>query len=270
MSQFLSNYNAIQTIDVQSNPFTATVPKLENITDKYKFISTAQFIDDVQSMGYKLEQTASPRRGLGMHSMSFSHPGMPKADGLDMRLLATNSHDATSAFRLYIQVLVQVCSNGLVAWQSQGAARVVHRGYAVDKVADAIELTRKHFDNTLNTVNAMQAIDVTPERGAEFLRLASELRDAKPYRILDLQTVRHAPQAANTAWNVFNRVQEAIVKGGYKTIELATYDNRYTGVKQGDAIPGRRAKELTAIKERVAVNTKLWELAVQMLLNKAA
>lgn len=249
----------INSVETESNPFTATIPKLENVTDKYRFISTQEFIKDVESFGYKLETTTSPRRGLGMHSMSFSHSALPQADGLNMRLLATNSHDATSAFRLYIQVLVQVCSNGLVAWQRDAAtdSRVIHRGYAVDKVKQAIDKVNVRFESTLQVIQSMQAIDVSPEAAAEFLRRASELRDAKPIRILDLQTVRHAPQAANTAWNVFNRVQESLIKGGYRTIET---------LPDGRLIPGRKARGLTAVKERVQTNTKLWELAVETLL----
>ena len=84
-------------MDTQLNPFTATMPKLENVTDKYKFISTAQFIEDVQTFGYKLEDTRKPKRGLGMHSMSFSHPTMPKI--------------AIARARRFIQVKVDVIGN---------------------------------------------------------------------------------------------------------------------------------------------------------------
>lgn len=245
------------------NPFTTTVPKLENVTEKYRFISTAQFISDIQSFGYTLESTTSPRRGLGMHSMVFSHADMPKVDGLDLRLLATNSHDATSAFRLHIQVGVNVCANILVSFIPGLAAhsRIVHRGYALDKVAGAIEATRNHVGLMLNTVDAMQSRNVTPENAAEFLKQAVELRDAKPFRILDLQNARHAPQAENTAWNVFNRVQESIIRGGYRTIETITDRNGLPLV-----VPGRRAREITSIKDRVQTNYKLWELAVETLL----
>lgn len=241
------------------NPFTTTIPKLERVTERYGFISTAQFIDDVQSFGYKLEETKQPRKGLGMHSMSFSHPSMPQAEGLNMRLLATNSHDATSAFKLYIQVLVQVCSNGLVAWteDKSSSSRVIHKGYTTDKIKQAIDTVRARFDTVLGTVNSMQARDVTPENAALFLSKAASLRDARPYRILDLQTVRHAPQADNNAWNVFNRVQESLIRGGYHTSDTNSL---------GQVIPGRMARELTAVKERVQVNNKLWELAVETLL----
>jgi hypothetical protein len=255
-------------MDTQLNPFTATMPKLENVTDKYKFISTAQFIEDVQTFGYKLEDTRKPKRGLGMHSMSFSHPTMPKIEGLDLRLLATNSHDATSAFRLHIQVGVNICANILVSFVPDLAAhsRVVHRGYGIDKVKTAIDAVRSHVDIMLGTVKELQTIDVTPEKGAEFLSKAVELRDVKPYKIIDLQRVLHRGQEANTGWNVFNRVQESIIRGGYRTEAIAEHDSAYHGIVKGQVIPGRRARELTNVKERVQTNYKLWQIAVETLL----
>lgn len=250
------------------NPFTTTIPKLENVTEKYRFISTAEFIQDVKDLGYTLENTRSPRKGLGMHSMVFSHPTMPKVDGLDLRLLATNSHDGTSAFRLHLQVGVNVCANILVSFVPGLAAhsRVVHRGYAASKVRIAIDAVREHVDTVLSGVSTLQARDVTPENAAEFLKRAAELRDAKPYNILDLQYARHAAQRENTAWNVFNRVQESIVKGGYRTEAIAEYDIPRHGIVKGMPIPGNKARELTSVKERVQTNYKLWELAVATLL----
>lgn len=248
------------------NPFTATVPKLENVTEKYKFISTAQFIEDVTSLGYKLETTSAPRKGLGMHSMAFSHPSMPQIQGLDLRLLATNSHDATSAFRLHLQVGVNVCANLLVSFVPGLAAhsRVVHRGYAIDKVATAIDAVRNHVDTVLANVDTMQSTQVTPENAVEFLKRASELRDAKPFRLIELNEVRHHGQNATNAWDTFNRVQESIIRGGYRTEE-------YVKNSQGIDIlvPGRRAREINNIRDRVQTNYKLWELAIETLLKAA-
>lgn len=251
------------------NPFTTTIPKLENVTEKYKFISTAQFINDVTSLGYKLESTRQPRRGLGMHSMSFSHDSLPKIEGLDLRLLATNSHDATSAFRLHIEVGVGLCANILTAFVPGLAAhaRVVHRGYALDKVQAAIDAVRARIDYVTGNIAAMQAKDVTPENAAAFLKAASELRDAKPYRLVDLARCLHRGQEENNAFNVFNRVQESIIKGGYQTVELAQYSVPSRNIVAGvTPIPGRRAKSIEAVRERVQTNYKLWELAVETLL----
>jgi len=247
------------------SPFETSIPKLEAVSDKYRFISTAEFIKDVESMGYSLTGTSQPRRGLGMHSMSFSHPDMPKLEGIGLRLLATNSHDATSAFRLSIQLDVAVCTNVLVAFMPDlaKAARVVHRGYALDKVAKAIDSVRSRIDGVLGTVDALQSIQATPENTAAFLQRAAELRDAKPFRLIDLTTARHYQQRENTGWNVFNRVQESLIKGGYRTLET---------VKRLDGstvdMPGRKAKEISAVRERVVTNYKLWECAVETLLKK--
>ena len=160
----------------------------ENVSDKYKFISSKQFITDVQSLGYKLERTSSPRRGLGKHSMVFSHPDMPSTPGLGLHLLAVNSHDATSAFRLYVQLNVAVCANALVAFIPDLAkgARVIHRGYALDRVAGAVDAVRSRIDYVLNTTEQLQTTLARNENTHAFLLEAAKLRDAKPYRLTDL------------------------------------------------------------------------------------
>jgi len=245
----------------QVNPFTTELPNLAAVSDKYKFISTAQFISDVQALGYTLQGTTSPKRGLGMHSMTFNHCGLPQAEGLNMRLLATNSHDGTSAFRLYVQVLVQVCSNGMVAWRNDGTsdARVVHRGYTAGKVADAVTTVQGRFQGTLDSIKSMQDTYARPELTADFLYHAARLRDAKPYRIMELQSVRHREQADNNVWNVFNRVQESLIKGGYNTETIT---------ENGQAYKGNKAKAITQVKEQVRINTELWVLAVEKLIPK--
>jgi len=248
---------------VNINPFTTTIPKLESVTEKYRFISTAEFIKDVQSLGYKLEYTRQPRRGLGMHYMSFSHPDMPKVEGLDLRVGFSNSHDGSHAFRGHIETGVGICTNVLLAYipDLAYAARIVHVGYAVSKVAAAIDAVRGRINHVIDSVQELQSVNVTPEVAAEFIVKASELRDAKPYRLAELNTCRHRGQDTASAWDTFNRVQESLIKGGYQTKDVVTLPSGIETV-----VPGRRAKELTSVRERVQTNYKLWQLAVETLL----
>jgi hypothetical protein len=242
-----------------TNPFTTTVPKLESVTDKYRFIPTSEFIADLKGFGYQLESTKGPRQGYGMHSMVFSHASMPKLDGLDLRLLVTNSHDGSSAFRLHLQVGVRVCANLLVSFVPElaVASRIVHRGYAIGKVANAVETVRNHVTRVISDVEILQKTQVDEARLATFTLQATQLRDAKPFRWVDLARTLHYEQRENTAWNVFNRVQESLVKGGYATMQVTP---------QGAIVRGNRAREVTAVKERVQLNYKLWELATKTLL----
>ena len=245
------------------NPFTTTIPKLENVTEKYKFISTAQFIADVESLGYKLVRTAQPRKGLGLHAMVFTHPDMPTQPGMNLRLLAYNSHDGSAAFRLTVGLDVNVCSNAIVvAFPKLPQIRIVHVGYALNKVEAAIKEVWERFQLVLNQVTSLQAVNVTPKQAAKFLLLASKLRDVQPYRLIDLQRVRFAEQSDNNAWNVFNRVQDSIVRGGFTT----QVENLRTLAFQ----PGPKARAVTNIREQVRLNTSLWEAAIETFLPTAA
>lgn len=241
-----------------NNPFTATVPRLDAVTEKYRFIPTSEFIQDMMSMGYALERTQAPRKGLGLHSMVFSHPSLPKVDGLDIRLLATNSHDATSAFRLHIQVGVGVCANVLVAFIPglEASTRIVHRGYAVERLASAVDMLRNKVGSVTSTVARMQATELAEADITSYAMLASQLRDAKPFRWTDLAVARHAEQASPSVWNVFNRIQESLIKGGYGTLACSPEGGWHQGVK---------ARAVTAVREKIRINLTLWKLAESFL-----
>lgn len=237
-------------MDTNTNAFNTTIPKLESVTDKYRFIPTGEFIRDVEANGYSLVAKYGPRRGLGMHSMVFSHPSLPKLPGFEMRLLATNSHDGSAAFRLHLQAYVLVCKNGLVTWSNTTAARVIHVGYAADKVKIALDTATAHIDKTLAQIKALQSRTVTEEQFAAFLLWAQELRDAKPLFLPALAKVKYSEQAPNTAWNVFNRVQDRLINGGYTT--------------QGQR--ARRARSITNVREQVRINQTLWKIAIEVFL----
>lgn len=246
------------------NPFTTTIPELSSVTEKYKFISTGQFIEDMSSLGYELKTTSQPRRGLGMHSMSFGHSRMPQVPGLEYRIKATNSHNGTSAFRLYIEMLVQVCSNGLCAFRPEWSASVVHRGYALEKLSKAVEQVQNKVEHVQSTVALLEQSTPSVEAVSAFLIEASKLRDAKPFKLSDLQIARHREQSINNAWNVYNRTQEALIKGGYTTQkDVVNTQGNVIGY-----IPGNRAREVNSIAERLHINKELWTIANKVLTTK--
>jgi hypothetical protein len=234
--------------------FTTTIPSLENVTEKYKFISTAQFIEDVQSFGYSMVKAVGPKHGLGKHWMSFSHPDLKSIPGTELRIGATNAHDGSAAFTTFIEMLELVCTNGLVAHRTQAEFRVVHRGYAIDKVKAALDETRHQVGAVVNQVQLMKNTQVDALGVFEFIQSAKQLREVQPLNAGELTKARHRLQAEDTAWNVFNRAQEALIKGGYRTLNLDTGKE------------GSRAREVKAVSEQLRINKQLWKLAAETLI----
>lgn len=234
--------------------FTTTIPSLENVTEKYKFISTAQFIEDVQSFGYRMVKAVGPKKGLGKHWMSFSHPDLKSIPGTELRIGATNAHDGSAAFTTFIEMLELVCTNGLVAHRTQAEFRIVHRGYAIEKVNKALNETRQQVGVVVEQVKTMKDTTVNTLQVFDFIMQAKHLRDVQPLNMGELTKARHALQAEDTAWNVFNRAQEALIKGGYRTL------NADTGKE------GSRAREVKAVGEQLRINKQLWKLATETLI----
>ena len=239
--------------------YNATAPV--NVSNRYSFVSTKQFIDDVERSGFELTQFKQPRQGYGLHIMQFSHPAMPKLDGVSVQLYATNSHNGTKPFTLGIAMLRLVCTNGLVATRKEEQARIVHVGYAPYKVAAATEQTMLKATEAVRVVGAMQTANVSAANLAGFAYAASKLRrDVKPLLATEFLAVRRDADRGTDLWTIFNRVQESLIRGGYIT------------QRTDDAFPGRvfagpKARAITSIGEQLSINQQLWSLA-QDYLNK--
>lgn len=238
------------------NPFETTIPALEKVTDKYTFIPTLQVCQDLQSLGFKEVRRGMPRRGQGLHYVDFVSPSLPQIDGVTFQLRLYNAHNGTSAFQFRVTLLNGVCLNILEpdASEKDLACRIVHRGYALDKLKLALQNIEQHVESIQARVARLKATQVSAETATTFAILASLRRNAKPTNSTHLLKVRHLEQAENTAWNVFNRVQEALVRGGYLTM---SDDGAVT-----------TARELQSIVAVATLNRKLWKLAERTLLTE--
>jgi hypothetical protein len=246
----------MNTLKIDHICFNAEAPI--GVSDKYKFISTRRFVSDLETQGLQLVSFFGPRQGMGLHSMEFTHSSMPKLEGIDLRLYATNSHNGTRPFTLGISMLRQVCSNGLVATARKEEARVIHRGYALDKVKEALASTFVKLDTVVDETRALQSYAPNDSEVFSFVSEAATLRDARPFRKLDLLRVRRLEDGGKDAFTILNRVQEALVRGGYTTEDAS----------DGISVPGPTARELKSVGERLKVNQTLWALAKTIFLKK--
>jgi len=234
----------------------ATVPDLTSVTDKYAFIHTESVEEEVIKAGYAVERRFNPRRGLGLHGTVFTHPKLPKMPGLDVRIAFYNSHNGTAAQRFVVQIGVGLCANILEvdAPEKALAARIVHRGNALDRVTEALQRVEAYTEDVVKTIARLQSTQLSDFQALKFACDAIDLRNARPFRLESMLHVLHQGQGDNTAWNVLNRVQEALIKGGYRTI-----DERHP------AYPGAKAREVTSIGEKAKINRALWKLMVDCI-----
>lgn len=240
---------------LQLNVLNATSGKPGKVSDKYTFISTQTFVNDMQALGYELKAMSTPRKGLGKHMLSFGHPALPKIDalgGLEVRVNVENSHDGTSAFTLTLGIYRQVCSNGLMVGSTFIGAKVRHVGYAQAKVYAALQEVLPQAPKVLEFALAASQVTLSAEQAFNFAERAMRLRVEDNARFApNLTRALRSEDVAPTLWNVFNRIQENLLKGNY-VYENSSGHTRY-------------AKKLTRVAEVSRVNRALWDLANEYL-----
>ena len=138
--------------------------------------------------------------------------------------------------------------------------------------------TAANLPRMMQRVSTLQETPVDNESAMDFAYNAAALRweqmpqdmeggfmspeQAKPGAYFSHGTVRNMFQANRyedhgpTAWKIFNRIQENIMRGGPSIVSLT---NRAKETGQGWKL--RKSKAITSLPKTIDVNRKLWDLA---------
>jgi hypothetical protein len=167
-----------------------------------------------------------------------------------------NSHDGTSSYQLRVGIFRVVCTNGLIV--SRGAfpgVCVPHRGNVVDEVTEGALQIAARFEGLAQQVELMEHRTLDLGEQVTFASRALALRFPNvaetgmyPSQLLD---VRRADDAGADLWSTLNRVQENLIRGG---LTRRTTTGRLT-----------RMRGITAIRRDVELNSRLWDLAAEVL-----
>ena len=263
------------------------------LSKHYSFVPTMKVVNDLRTLGYECVDATQVKarkkstNGYQKHMLTFEHPKykvdkvkeVKFSDGRTAKfttekateypqLLLTNSHDGGNSFSLSAGIFRLVCSNGLVIkTEDYGSARLVHKGYsfeAVQKLENEFNVT---LDEVLTKVTAMKKVELTKEQQIEFAKQAALLRfTAKSYNedniedVVQLDDLLHAERPedkGNGLYEVFNRVQESLVKGKYLYAASGKVNEEGTKIRKG--------REIKNFKQSIDVNKKLSELAFALV-----
>ena len=249
-------------------------------------------VDDLRKLGYEcvdakqVKARKKSTNGYQKHMLTFEHPDykidqvkeVEIADGKTEtqiqkpteypQLLLTNSHDGGNAFTLSAGIFRLVCSNGLVIkTEDYGSARLVHKGYSFDAVRKLVNEFNVTITEVLEKVTAMKKVQLTKEQQIQFAKKAALLRfTAKSYNedniedVVQLDDLLHAERPedkGNGLYEVFNRVQESLVKGKYLYAASGKINTEGTKIRKG--------REIKNFKQSIDVNKKLSELAFELV-----
>lgn len=279
------NVKPLDAFDVwQSIPaFTTDTPDPRR-SDRYGMMSTLEAFGIIQDYGWNpvTARQVQPRKAhsalYGKHLIAFQHDNYADAEEGKPTILLYNSHDGTSSFRFMVGFYRFVCSNGIIAG-SGFDYRLRHSKANANTFAGMLEETISRVPIMLDRIAAMQATPVDTDQVVYFSEKSLDTRwesyynavakkDKAPLRgsywtynlANDIVKPKRIADVDDTAWNVFNRVQECIVQG--KTSVLSYTDKRPEGYF-------RKARGITSVAATVSVNQKIWDLAQDILMEAA-
>jgi hypothetical protein len=251
----------------------ATHPHQET-SSKYSFIPTTRLLDTLEQQGWlpvgARQQRVNGdgnRQGYQKHLIQMQHTDLGTVADLQKgdfipELLITNSHDGLSSFQLTVGIYRIVCTNGLVVSESTlGSINIRHIGYTDDQVRDASEAIINKVPMVFNRIDAFRNIQLTSEERFQYALDAARAKwmvdkDSLPFpsdRLL--RTFRRADDTP-TLWNVYNTVQENILKGGirYSTTSIDPETGK-------EVVKNITTRSVVGIKEDLRINKILWENA---------
>jgi hypothetical protein len=233
--------------------------KLPTLKDKYKLVKSSDLIDKIIGLGYTVDSFTAlktkkiERRGYQKHRVLFSSKELLTTSFKDegkLQLLMTNSHDGTSSVTFQLGFFRYICANGLVAGQLVGEPiRVRHIGNIDKNIEEAVERIVARANVLDEALGKLKSKTLNNDELNKFELEASKLRFDNVIKA-EFPLLRNEDNG-NGLFEVFNRVQEGLIKGG----AIITNDKGQT----------RRARRLTSFVRDNDVNSRLFDLALSFV-----
>jgi len=237
-------------------------------SERYSFVPTVDVLAGLRKEGFQPFMVGQSRtrvadkREFTKHMIRLRHEGQINAAEAN-EIILINSHDGTSSYQMLSGMFRFVCMNGLVCGDVSSDIRIRHKGSIVDDVIEGAYTVVDTFAEIEAARDNMRAIELLPQEQTAFAEAAlltkydpDPVTGGFPIQAAQLLRPRRWEDDARDLWSTFNRVQEAVVKGG---IQSRTATNRRT-----------RTREIAGIDQNVKVNRALWTLAESMAALKAA
>ena len=244
------------------------------VSDKYIQANTETVIEDLGKLGWypvQAKQCRKKKNSKGIRSfhmvvMESDDPrtniyGMGGELEAKVRIIIQNSHDGFNSFRFMVGAYRFVCENGMVIADAQFADfSIRHINYSFEELRGIVASVMEGIPATVSSINKMNSTILTDaqkqEMAVETLKIRKGL--SKEDRITvnnetinELLTPIRQEDEGNSLWNVFNVLQEKMIKGTF-----------FAPGKNGK---NRKQRPITSIKKDLDYNQRLWEIASQYM-----
>lgn len=234
---------------------TSASPKM---SDRYVFVPTENILENFQREGWEIASAKQTGSGMyGVHEIRLRNGELPKVGDTLVEAIIRNSHNGMTTLGVSAGLHRLVCSNGLTVPTALAESfNVRHQRFDLDDVKRLTESFAGKLPKIEKSVNRMMEREMTTDEKIDFVRKSAEIRFSKEKVLSDMEIVglltpNRMEDEGNDLWKIFNVVQEKFVRGG---MEYSSPKGRRTKL--------RSLQNIMAVNQ---VNTKLWELAEEMI-----
>jgi hypothetical protein len=230
----LSQSMTTLTIDeaIKLVPAIGATEPAQKVSSTYQFVSTRAILERVQESGWLITNaTSQGQKEHAQHRVTLVHQDNfldngPQPEGIP-RIEMFNSHNLTKRLMFAIGYFRFVCSNGLmVATGPAETIRTKHR-FSDDRLSAIMEQVAQisdRFPQIQSKINQFKERQLTEDEQMYFAEYAIKgrynYRPTMPARFKDIESSsrmllqsRREEDAGNSAWEIYNRVQENIISG---------------------------------------------------------
>jgi hypothetical protein len=235
-------------------------------TEKYLETNDLGIVQEFNKHGWyivdyqEVKTHKTDRQGFQKYLATYENPDLAsvQTEKGKARLLQRGAHDGTALLEVHAGFFTWACSNGLIVGDALFEPfKVKHIGDIGLEIGKAITKFAETCPLIFSKVDKMTKQELTNFQAMHFAKQAAKMR-FKDENAVDINAVLKARRSEDdnlTLWNVFNKVQENLIKPT-SDLKLTTKDNKQ-----------RKARPLTNIDTKVKLNRDLWHLAEEYLIH---
>ncbi len=236
---------------------------ITGVSKQYTFLPTSRIVEAMRMAGWaamKVEEQQvrlESHRGFQTHVVRFQRRSTVAQVGeFATEIALVNSHDRSSTYQLHGGLFRFVCSNGLLVSDSVlERVSIRHSRNSLELVIAASLRMSEALGRVAENVAAFRSRILSPAEMDRFAEAAVRMRwpvaDAIPIGSEVALAPRRAEDVGTDLWNVLNRVQENVLRGGLRDVHRRNHHGKLF----------RRTTSLRSIDESIRINRSLWELA---------
>lgn len=267
---FVENVHGLSREEIlKSFPSVYSVEPAPSRSANYKFIPTYEIIDALAQNGFGITYVAQAKARSSenvpytKHLLRFrKFEDMYSTEEETPEIAIINSHNGASAYDVIIGFIRWACLNGCFAGTIGDRLKAYHKGNVLETIVNLTIEKAKHSDELMTIINQMKKIELTSEDALLLAEYALQIRFGKKAKT-NLFTpesflqVRIQEDAANTLYNIYQRLQTAGIRGG-----VNGFNSRYNN--------SRISRSISNIGHVVKYNEELWKASVDMMNIKLA